>query len=98
MLKVYSPNGVSCRLSNSPVSAAAAEASATRLQRNQIFGFDIVAAIIRTFAIEVEIGWPVNTAELRFLRRLPRQGDDNHPRWKCAALPMVPVIDLAIDA
>src|SRR4051812_179630 len=102
MLKVYSPDGVSWRLWNNPVSAAAAEASAKALnmtlQRDQIFGLDIVAAIIGTFTIEVEIGWPVNAAELRFLGRPARQRDDDRARGNCATLPVVPIIDLAIDA
>src|SRR5258708_28536227 len=98
MLKVYSPDGVSWRLWNSRVSARGAEAITTALQRNQIVGFDIVTTIVRTFAVEIEIGWPVNAAELRFLGRLSRQRDDNHAGRNRTAFPMVPIIELAVDA
>src|SRR5438046_8124823 len=99
MLKVYSPEGVSCRLWNSAVSAAATDpAASARLQRNQVVRFNVVAAIVGAFAVEIEIGWTVNAAELRFLRRLPCDRNHDCVGRNHAAFLVIPIIELAVDA
>ena len=72
--KVYSPDGVTCLLSNSFDSAraqGAAAASISTLQRHRKPSLNVIAVRIGAFAIEIEIGRPGEAAESGLSYGLP---------------------------
>src|SRR6478609_1004617 len=80
MPKVYSPDGVTCTLSNSFVSAWAGDAAMTRrrlLHRHQKFLPDVIAIVVAALAIQIGIGRPEESAEAGFVYSAPLCHDND---------------------
>src|SRR3954464_1788920 len=78
--KVYSPDGVTCTLSNSFVSArtgAVARTRTTLLHRHQKFLPDVIAIVVAALAIQIGIGRPEESAEARFVYSVPLCHDND---------------------
>src|SRR3954453_3283833 len=79
MPNVYSPEGVTCTLSNSLVSAQAGVAITSKmlLHRHQKFLPDIIAIVVAALAIEIGVGRPEESAEAGFVYSVPLCHDND---------------------
>src|SRR6478735_636805 len=98
MPKVYSPEGVTCTLSNSLVSARAGVAMTSKmlLHRHQKFLPDVIAIVVAALAVEIGVGRPEESAEAGFVYSVPLCHDDDLGGRYFAAFLVRPAEKLAL--